>query len=89
MPKVNLVSLKPHTYAGERLQAGDEFNAPSSHAKVLIAIKRARRAVAAPPAVAEDDAANITKAAPAAAALDALDKPKRTYTRKPKVPAAA
>lgn len=45
MPKVNLVSLKKHRYAGESLKPGDDFNAPVAHAKVLIALKRAKKAL--------------------------------------------
>lgn len=44
MPKVNLVSLKKHRYAGEALKPGDDFSAPVAHAKVLIALKRAKKA---------------------------------------------
>ncbi len=44
MPKVNLISTKAHRYGGERLKPGDEFNAPAAHARLLIAMKRARKA---------------------------------------------
>jgi hypothetical protein len=57
MPKVNLVSLKSHRYGGENLKAGDAFSAPRAHARVLIAMKRARKAAAVPDPEPDDDSA--------------------------------
>lgn len=39
-----LIATKPLTYATRRLLPGDEFEAQRGHARVLIGIKKARRA---------------------------------------------
>lgn len=40
--KQKLIAVRPLTYATRRLQAGDEFEASSQDARVLIAVKRAK-----------------------------------------------
>ena len=40
--KQKLIAVRPLTYATRRLQAGDEFEATRSDARVLVAVNRAR-----------------------------------------------
>lgn len=40
--KQKLIAVKPLTYATRRLQAGDEFEASRTDARVLVAVNRAR-----------------------------------------------
>ena len=58
----SLIALKPFTYAGRALQAGDSFTAASHEARALCAV---RRAAPADTYQTTEAAAEVTKAAPA------------------------
>jgi hypothetical protein len=68
-----LITLRPMTYGTRRMRAGDSFSATESHARLLVALGRARNIV--PPSIppAEPD--------PAVQA-EVPTKRKRTYRRR-------
>lgn len=79
---IAMITLKPHTYAGRHLRAGDRFEADSAaHRKLLQALGRAQDAPAAESA-APAALLRLALRTPDAAPPEAAAKPKRIYRRR-------
>lgn len=75
----SLIALKPFTYAGRALQAGDSFTASSNEARALCAV---RRAAPADTYQTTEAAPEVTKATPAAKKAEAKKATSKPATKK-------